>query len=297
MFPATAHGAGRNRRARLFRALRVCAIGILPVAWCPPDGAVARMLSLNVQVDSPEGGQVDGMPGGGHCRSSCAFTIDRPRRFSLLAEPRPGYRFAGWQGACETTLGPLCTVAVIADTTVGAHFEPYADPTGAAYGVLLLPGEAETPSVWNKVVDRQFQGHCPVIYGGVILGKLGERQAPELQCYRIRFGYYGALRPGYPISGDGSSVRQLASEIRAAVAGLMDRRPGLRLVLAGKGRPLAAALEFAQTPSPQRLALSGVLAVADGQTHEPAETAHSSMIPAVDAARIGTQAWRLFNRR
>lgn len=259
------------------------------MAWTSLAGAALPQLA--VQVEGAGGGQVDGLPDGSRCRAACVAVAPEPVLVSLLAEPEPGYRFAGWEGACETTLGPLCTLPLNTDAGVGVRFARETTPESPEEAVLLLHDAGELPAVWNKAVDRQFGGLCPVVYGGVPLTRAPQLPANSLHCYRLRFGYYAALGP----TADSTEefLAQWAAEIRAAVAGLMDAHPRLRLVLVGKGYGWAAARTFQATPTPERASVAGWLAV-DAAAPRPAETSlPPPAAPAIREPRIATTAWKV----
>lgn len=253
--------------------------------------AGAAPWQLAVRVEGAAGGRVDGLPDGGACATECLAAVPGPVLASLLAEPDAGFRFAGWQGACEDTLGPLCTLPITTDASVGARFAPEAEPAPDRQAVLLLHDEGDTPALWTRVVDRQFEGRCPVVYGGVALGRMAEAPPDALHCYRLRFGYYAALGGAEP-----ASLAELQWEIRAAVAGIKDAHPRLRLVLVGKGRAAAAAQGFLDTPGPERDAVVGLLAVASPAT--PTEQrADAPAVPVIGEQAIAVSAWELLRSR
>lgn len=253
--------------------------------------ASAAPWQLEVRVDGAVGGQVDGLPDGGPCGTACLAAVPGPALASLLAEPDPGFRFAGWLGACEDTLGPLCTLPIVGDASVGVRFAPEAEPMPDRQAVLLLHDEGGTPALWTRVVDRQFEGRCPVVYGGVALSRMAEAPPDALHCYRLRFGYYAALGGAEP-----ASLAELQWEIRAAVAGIKDAHPRLRLVLVGKGRAVAAARGFLDAPGPERDAVVGLLAVASPAPLADQPSA-APAIPVVGEQAIAVGAWELLRSR
>jgi hypothetical protein len=184
-----------------------------------------------------------------------------PAVSGFLAQPAAGFRFAGWQGDCETTIGPLCTLTGAPSRNLAARFEPAWGEPAPARAVLLLHGAGQDRRVWDETVNRQFAGHCPAIYGGVILGRDGEMQPGQLRCYRIEFGYYEALADGTFASGDRSGTDQLGAELRAAVVGLQQRHPQLELVLAGQGRGTAVARWLLRKGGRQRKPVAGLVEV------------------------------------
>lgn len=257
--------------------------------------ASAAPWQLAVRVEGAVGGQVDGLPDGGPCATECLAAVPGPVLASLLAEPDAGFRFAGWQGACEDTLGPLCTLPITTDAGVGARFAPEAEPVPDRQAVLLLHDEGDTPALWTRVVDRQFEGRCPVVYGGVALGRVADLPPEALYCYRLRLGYYAALGMSSD-SGGAFGLPEWQSELRAAVAGIKDVHPRLRLVLVGKGRAVAAAQGFLDTPSPERDAVVGLLAVASPATLA-GQQGDTPTIPVVGEQAIAVSAWELLRSR
>lgn len=250
--------------------------------------ARAEPWQLAARVEPAEAGRIDGLPDGGSCSGACLAAVNGPSLAGLLAEPQPGYRFAGWQGDCENTLGPLCTLPLSGDANVVARFVPEAEPEAPAQAVLLLHGDGENPAAWNKVADRQFGGSCTVVYGGVPLARAPAAPAEGLRCYRVRFGYYAALNG----TGASASLPELQSELRAAVAGLLDANPNLKLVLAGKGRAVPAARRFLKSKVPERQAVTGLLTVNGAlEPDAPARPAREAL--PVDEAGIAAKASEL----
>jgi len=178
---------------------------------------------------------------------------------AFLAQPAPGFRFASWDGGCSTTIGPLCTVAAPAGQDVAARFEPAPVGLEPSAAILLLHGAGQDRRIWDSTVNREFAGECPAIYGGVVLGREAVQRQTALRCYRIEFGYYEAFSGGRKEFGDRSSAGQLNAEVRAAVVGIRQEHPGLRLVLAGCGRGYEVARRFLLHGGPQRQAVAGTL--------------------------------------
>lgn len=116
-------------------ALR-CGGGTAPAGGSPlsdggtPDGGgsdAGPALHLLAVVRSGSG-SVQSAPAGVDCGATCSFLFVDGSSISLSAAPAPGWKFAGWAGAC----GGLarCQVNLHVDTTVYATFEPAAPAPG-----------------------------------------------------------------------------------------------------------------------------------------------------------------------
>jgi Divergent InlB B-repeat domain len=73
-------------------------------------------------------GSVRSVPPGIDCGATCSFLFATGLSVALSATPAPGWKFAGWAGACGSTAS--CEVTLTADTTVWATFEPAVPPPG-----------------------------------------------------------------------------------------------------------------------------------------------------------------------
>jgi hypothetical protein len=73
------------------------------------------------------------------CPSSCAAAVDSSGPINLTAQPDPGSRFVGWNGACTGT-ATTCTVSLTSAQSVTAAFAPALNPltvTVAGKGVVV----------------------------------------------------------------------------------------------------------------------------------------------------------------
>ncbi len=82
---------------------------------------VERTFLLSASVEG-DGGRIVSSDDGLDCPSQCTERRAFGRRVRVRAVPEPGFRLAGWEGAC-TGLGP-CGVTFTADKSVAARFEP-----------------------------------------------------------------------------------------------------------------------------------------------------------------------------
>ena len=83
-------------------------------------------------VTSGANGTVSSNPAGIDCGTDCTEAYPTGTKVTLTANPSSSYRFKAWTGACTGTAA--CQVAVDADATVGATFEPI-PPTTATLSV------------------------------------------------------------------------------------------------------------------------------------------------------------------
>lgn len=201
--------------------------------------------SLSVEVTGGTGGRV-AVPGQGECLAKCGWLARSSETLSLFAVPDPGYRFAGWEGECRDTLGPLCTLAADRNLETSVRFEPMDAKAGPVKALLLVHRPGGHASVWNDFVSRYFDNRCPVIFGGVLLDDDAGNSANQVFCYRIALGYYQNFLqiPEQP-ADQASSVSfdeatemplyQLANEIQAALLGIANRHPHSSFVVVGQG--------------------------------------------------------------
>jgi hypothetical protein len=248
-----------GRRARPVRAWRWL-IGCLGLAGAALS--VAGVLDLG--VEGAGGGRIVGASGGVQCASTCSVNVQDRALLSLFAVPDAGYRFQGWEGACQDTLGPLCTPVADGNLAVRAQFVLNDAPSEPAKALLLLHGANENHEAWNEFVKQRFGDRCPTVHGGVVLGDDAYDPRNDVYCYRIDFGYYDVAN-GFGNAGrtwgDRSTLRQLGYEVRAAVLGILDRHPALSLMLLSHDRGGQAAREFLLSNAPERRVIAGLLAI------------------------------------
>jgi Divergent InlB B-repeat domain len=67
------------------------------------------------------GGVIKGHAGAIHCTRTCTLKVSGGSKLHLEAEPRKGYEFKGWQGACNGN-APRCSVWVDRKKEVKAVF-------------------------------------------------------------------------------------------------------------------------------------------------------------------------------
>jgi len=217
----------------------------------------AQAFTIDINVADGVGGQIISAPDDTECFQNCTILAFQQSRVSLFAIPERGYRFSGWDGACASTIGPLCTFEPSEDSKVTARFEKSKASLSPAKVLLLLHDAGGKYTVWNEFVKQHFNNRCPVIYGGVILEKDSYNSSNKVYCYRVRFGYYDLLNQSKISSsehvGEATSLlpdlsaNDLGSEVQAAVLGILNRHSNLRLALVGQARAELAARSFLQT--------------------------------------------------
>jgi hypothetical protein len=234
------------------------------------DHAVAST-SLDLSVAGASGGQIVATSNELTCSSTCTLQTEETL-LGLFAVPERGYRFESWEGACENTLGPFCTVTASDYLMVRARFVPDESFASPAKALLLLHGESEDHKVWNEFAKQRFNDQCPVIRGGVVLGNDSLDFQNDVYCYRIDFGYYAAafsrklvkeMRSAseYPTADEETQWSAWNYEIRAAVLGILARHPRLSLVLLGHHRGGLAAQQFIRSNTPESQSVQGLLTI------------------------------------
>ncbi len=108
--------------------------GLLSVLWLSGSQSTALASSpmtytLTVYIDGD--GTIDVNPENpdsivdSDCNpdGSCYVTFSEPQNVTLIAEPAPGFTFAGWGGDCSSCgTSPTCTITMDADKTCSATF-------------------------------------------------------------------------------------------------------------------------------------------------------------------------------
>lgn len=84
--------------------------------------AFAAAGTRTVSVTGGVGGTVTSVPGGVDCGTRCVASFAAGSAVTLVARTQPGYRFAGWTGACTGT--QACDLALSANASVQAAFAP-----------------------------------------------------------------------------------------------------------------------------------------------------------------------------
>jgi len=251
----------------------------------------AAAFTLSIQVADGLGGRVVGVPGNTDCMLSCTIEASSQTLVSLFALPDKGYRFKGWNGACENTIGPLCTFKPSESVSLSARFVKTAVPQMPTKALLLLHGEGVRHTVWNEFVKQRFNNRCPVVYGGVVLGDDSLDPRNKVYCYRIAFGYYDMLNHSKTARGlqkvgddrkakDRFFSKRLGYEVQAAVLGVLNRHPNLSLTLVGQGRAALAAQFFLQTGTAERSEVVGLLALQQS-SHDSSNDAVSEQLRSV----------------
>ncbi len=246
----------------------------------------AAAYRLELEISGGNGGKIGNIENSYQCKKHCKLQTFSKNVLSLVALAEDGYRFAGWEGACENHLGPLCTLKLDDDGKVAARFAKSHAVQPTAHALLLLHDVNEESSVWNEFIQQRFNNRCPVIYGGVVLDQDSFDARSRTACYRIAFGYYGllkdgiALEDGIGVAGHTLSKSPLGYEIRAGLLGLLNRHPGIRVTLIGHGQAVDAALAYLKKPFDERKNVNALLAL-------------NSATPRIDADRETTAALNL----
>jgi hypothetical protein len=81
-------------------------------------------------------GTIVSAPAGINCGAACSAVYATATEVTLLATPGPGYRFAGWTGACSGA--GACVVLMDDLAYVNATFAPNAAPTPVASAIPTL---------------------------------------------------------------------------------------------------------------------------------------------------------------
>jgi hypothetical protein len=248
-----------------------------------------------------EGGRIAVVPDETSCASSaCVLNEPDQALIGLFAEPEAGYRFKGWDGACENVVGPLCTLTP-ADGAfdLGAYFvrDDRFQALAHAKALLLLHGAEDKSTVWNEFVKQRFADRCPSIRGGVVIGADSIDADNQVYCYRVDFGYYDAATPklqsgNAPSAADPSAFEHWRHEVRAAVLGIHDRHPSIELVLVGHAQGGWAARGFLRSDAPESRAVVGLLTLSAGQDESVAQRTRLDL-PAVNPEEEAGINWAL----
>jgi hypothetical protein len=240
--------------------------------WLWAFSLPATAATLSLYVEDGVGGHIAALPTSVDCAAGCLIEAPSDTLTSLFAIPDKGYRLQAWLGDCAATQGPLCTLKATDNHHIGVRFIKSAASAKPAKALLLLHGENERHTVWNEFAKQRFNNLCPIIYGGVVLGDDSSDPDNHVYCYRIAFGYYDLLDTA-PSQPDGPATlaaakpdkrvayTRLGHEVRAAVLGITDRHPNVRLALVGQAQGILAAEAFLQTGSEQRKHVIGLLAL------------------------------------
>lgn len=227
----------------------------------------AAAYRLELEISGANGGKIGNIENSYVCEKHCQLQTFSKNLLSLVALAEDGYRFAGWEGACENRMGPLCTLKPDDNVKVGARFVKNHAVQPSAQALLLLHNANEKNSVWNEFIQQRFNNRCPVIYGGVILDQDSFDARSRTACYRIAFGYYDLLKVGMRLE-DGLDIIEntfskspLGYEIRAGVLGLLSRHPGIHVTLIGHGEAADAALAYLKKTSSERKNVDALIAL------------------------------------
>jgi streptogramin lyase len=109
-----------------------------------------------LEITKAGAGMIASTPAGIDCGTACLAEYDADSEVTLTATPAPGSAFSAWTG-CAAPDGPTCTVSLAADQSVGAKFEPTAEPltSRAAQASPSSPTAAAGPSPATTLSLRQ----------------------------------------------------------------------------------------------------------------------------------------------
>ncbi len=121
-----------------------CAFAVNGHATLQASFAPVEPGAQSLTVRGTSGGSVQSTPSGIACGTACSAAFPRDTRVTLVAVAQPGYRFAGWSGAC--TGWGACNVYVDDTMVVDARFVPEAVgptreepiPTLSQWALVLL---------------------------------------------------------------------------------------------------------------------------------------------------------------
>ncbi|MDD5276449.1 MAG: hypothetical protein PHR16_10260 [Methylovulum sp.] len=269
-----------------------------PVVAAYPHQSMA--VTLDVRVADGEGGRVASVPGDMDCMPHCVIQAFPQTVVSLFALADKAYRFKGWEGACKNTIGPLCTLTAEENASVVAHFAKAKARAAPAKVLLLLHGKGFRHTVWNEFAKQHFNNLCPVVYGGVVLGKDSFDPDNKVYCYRVAFGYYDMLVQGAEARGlqvtetggntlDDIAAGNLAHEVRAAVLGVLSRHPNISLTVVSQSSASLAALGWLGTDAAEHSDAVGLLALYDGD-NTGLEPLQQGVLPIGTAGLVTLQA-------
>lgn len=248
-----------------------------------------------------EGGRIAVVPDEMSCAApSCV--VEEPSRtpVGLFAEPEAGYRFKGWDGACENAIGPLCTLPPADGAfSLGAYFvrDDRLQSLAQTKALLLLHGAESDSSVWNEFVKQRFDNRCPTIRGGVVLGEDSLDAGNQVYCYRVDFGYFDAAAPKLQTADalaadDPAAFEHWRHEVRAAILGIHDRHPKIELVLVGHAQGGWAARGFLRAETPESRDVVGLLTLGAGQDADALQQTRLDL-PAVNPEEEAGINWAL----
>jgi hypothetical protein len=108
-----------------------------------PPATIATRIVKATKSGAGEGTVFSGDPAGLRCGTACEGEFSVERNVSLIAEPAPHSRFAGWSGCPKPPVATRCEVPPGGDVEVGAEFEPVPQQTlsvglgGAGQGAVV----------------------------------------------------------------------------------------------------------------------------------------------------------------
>ncbi|WP_374355092.1 trypsin-like peptidase domain-containing protein [Chitinimonas sp.] len=109
------------------------------------DGSGGRASALVVNLNGA--GTVISSPAAINCTSSCSASVAANTALNLTATPSPGYRFAGWSGACSGA--GACSLSMASGSSVTATFTKTSAVAASQVDCLLSWAERSYPALFS----------------------------------------------------------------------------------------------------------------------------------------------------
>ena len=201
-------------------------------------GVALDVGTFTLAVDKTGNGRILSTPAGIDCGTACSADFTTGSTVTLVADPDPGWTFAGWTGACSGT-GP-CTVTMTAARSVGGDFLPPPPTPGESANLALTRGTVlvKLPSA-TEFVELEGATQVPVrsqvdtTQGAV---EVTVSRGVTLDTSEFYSGLFTVMQPSPRALGevrlDGGSFLDCVPSVRA----LAKKRPARKLWGSGKGR-------------------------------------------------------------
>ncbi|MET0234102.1 MAG: PKD domain-containing protein [Kibdelosporangium sp.] len=136
--------------------------GQTAVASMPLQITAAPQGKPKLTVTAPANGSIHGP--GINCPATCTNTFDLHGHVALTAQPKPGFEFVNWGGACLGTDPTSCQLTMDADKTVSATFQAIAPPAASATATV---NPANHSGACGPGIKFTFSGTISVTKGPV----------------------------------------------------------------------------------------------------------------------------------